>query len=353
MCSALHTYTTDDLARLVSGELRGRPDLLVTGVNALADASEAEITFIADDDHAKAWGEARAGAAVISASLDPAGHDPESRALIVVPNAALAMIELLRLFAPPAPRPEPGVHATAIVHAGAVVGRNVCIGPHVTVEDGAAIGDRVILHAGVRIGADVLVGDDSIVHENSVIRERCRLGRRVILHSNVSIGTDGFGYEPAPDGSGLVKVPHLGTVSLEDDVEIGAGSCVDRGKFGATVIGAGTKIDNLVQIAHNCRIGRNCVIAGQSGFSGSVTVGDGVTIAGGVGVADHVTIGSGAVIAARSGVMKDVPAGETHGGTPACEVGIALRQAAALRKLPDWMRKASRLLKAYEQVDDQ
>jgi UDP-3-O-[3-hydroxymyristoyl] glucosamine N-acyltransferase len=175
----------------------------------------------------------------------------------------------------------------------------------------------------------------------------------VILHSNVSIGADGFGYEPSPDGAGLVKVPHLGTVSLEDDVEIGAGSCVDRGKFGATVVGRGTKIDNLVQIAHNCRIGRGCVIAGQSGFSGSVTVGDGVTIAGGVGVADHVTIGSGATIGARSGLMKDVPAGETHVGYPAYEAGIALRQAAALRKLPDWMQNASRLLKAQEQVDDQ
>jgi UDP-3-O-[3-hydroxymyristoyl] glucosamine N-acyltransferase len=353
MCSLPTTYTTDDLARHVRGELRGRSDLVVTGVNALADATEREITFIADASHARAWAGARAGAAVISAGIEPAGHDPESRALIVVPRAALAMVELLRLFAPPTPQPEPGVHPTAIVHAGATIGRDACIGPYVTVDDGATIGDRAVLHAGVRVGADVRIGDDSVVHANTVIRERCRIGRRVVLHSNVSVGSDGFGYEPAPDGSGLIKVPHIGTVSIEDDVEIGAGSCIDRGKFGATVIGEGTKIDNLVQIAHNCRIGRCCVVAGQTGFSGSVIVGDGVTIAGAVGVADHVTIGSGATIAARSGVMKDVPAGETHGGTPACEAGIALRQTAALRKLPDWMQKASRLLKAYEQVDDQ
>jgi UDP-3-O-[3-hydroxymyristoyl] glucosamine N-acyltransferase len=181
-----------------------------------------------------------------------------------------------------------------------------------------------------------------------VVRERCRLGRRLLLHPNVTIGADGFGYEPAPDGSGLVKVPHIGTVIIEDDVEIGAGSCVDRAKFGATVIGAGTKIDNLVQIAHNCRIGRNCVIAALSGLSGSVTVGDGARIAGAVGIVDHVSIGSGATIGAGAGVMKDVPPGETQLGGPAVEIRQALRQMAAIRKLPDWMQQASRLLKVRQ-----
>ena len=181
------------------------------------------------------------------------------------------------------------------------MGTDVRIGPHVSIDEHATIGDRVVLHAGVRIYPGVEIGDDCVIHANTVIRERCRIERRVVLHSNVSIGADGFGYQQARDGSGLIKVPQIGTVLIEDAVEIGAGSCVDRGKFQATVVGAGTKIDNLVQIAHNCRIGRNCVIAAITGIGGSVTVGDDVRIGGCVGVSDHITIGAGASVGARSG----------------------------------------------------
>ncbi len=201
-----------------------------------------------------------------------------------------------------------------------------------------------MLYGGVRIYAQSSIGDDSILHGNTVVRERCRLGRRVVTHQNVSIGADGFGYERAPDGSGLLHVPQIGDVEIGDDVEIGASTCIDRAKFGSTVIGAGTKIDNLVQIGHNCNIGRSCVIAGQTGLAGSVTVGDGVTIAGAVGVADHVTVGSGATVGAFSGVMRDVPPGQTCLGRPATEVRTALRQAAALRRLPELMREVSQRL---------
>jgi UDP-3-O-[3-hydroxymyristoyl] glucosamine N-acyltransferase len=348
MNSAPSSYPTADLAKRVSGDLRGRPDLPINGVNALGEATAREITFITDEAHARQWAEARAGAAVISAGLEPAGHDPESRALIVVPNAALAVVELLRLFAPPTLQPDPGCHASAVVHAGATIGRDVRIGPHVSIDDEATIGDRAVLHAGARVYARARIGDDSVLHANAVVRERCRLGRRVVLHSNVSIGSDGFGYEPDPEGSGLVKVPHIGTVIVEDDVEIGAGACVDRAKFGATVIGAGTKIDNLVQIGHNCRIGRNCVIAALTGLSGSVTMGDRVRIAGAVGIVDHVSIGSGATIGAGAGVMRDVPAGQTQLGSPAVEIRQTLRQWAAIRKLPGWMQHASQLLKVHQ-----
>ncbi|MHC4273494.1 MAG: UDP-3-O-(3-hydroxymyristoyl)glucosamine N-acyltransferase [Planctomycetota bacterium] len=348
MSSAQTSFTTADLAKHVSGDLHGRPDLPIAGVNALTEATAREITFITDAVHARQWAEARAGAAVISAGLEPAGHDPESRALIVVPNAALAVVELLRLFAPPTPQLDPGRHPSAFVHPGATIGNDVRIGPHVSIDDQATIGDRAVLHAGVRVYAHTAIGDDSILHANVVVRERCRLGRRLLLHPNVTIGADGFGYEPAPDDSGLVKVPHIGTVIIEDDVEIGAGSCVDRAKFGAAVIGAGTKIDNIVQIAHNCRIGRNCVIAALSGLSGSVTVGDGARIAGAVGIVDHISIGSGATIGAAAGVMKDVPPGETHLGVPAIEIHQTLRQWAAVRKLPDWMQQASQLLKVRQ-----
>ena len=254
------------------------------------------------------------------------------------------MTELLRLFAPPPLLPDAGVHPTAWVHPDASIGRDVRIGPHVSVDRGASIGDRVVLYGGVRICGEAHVGDDSILHSNTVVRERCRLGRRVITHQNVSIGADGFGFERAPDGSGLLRVPQIGTVELCDDVEIGAATCIDRAKFGTTVIGAGTKIDNLVQVAHNCRIGSSCVIAALSGLAGSVTVGDGVCIGGAVAVSPHVTIGSGATIGACSGVMRDISPGQTCLGTPATEVREALRQAAALQRLPAWMREVSQHL---------
>jgi len=338
------SYTTADLTERVHGELNGRSDLGIDGVNALEDASDRQITFITDQAHAGLWAQTRAAAAVITDGVDASGHDPSARALIVVPSASLAMIELLRLFAPPPLLPDAGVHATAWVHPDASIGRDVRIGPHVSVDRGASIGDRVMLHAGVRICAEARIGDDSILHANTVVRERCRLGRRVITHQNVSIGADGFGFEQAPDGSGLLHVPQIGDVELCDDVEIGAATCIDRAKFGTTVIGAGTKIDNLVQIAHNCRIGSSCVIAALSGLAGSVTVGDGVCIGGAVAVSPHVTIGSGATIGACSGVMRDVSPGQTCLGTPATEAREALRQAAALQRLPAWMREVSRHL---------
>ena len=183
---------------------------------------------------------------------------------------------------------------------------------------------------------------------NTVVRERCRIGRRVILHQNVSIGADGFGYWASPEGTELLKVPQIGTVAIEDGVEVGANSCVDRGKFGATIIGAETKIDNLVQIGHNCRIGRSCVIAALTGLGGSVIMGDHVRVGGAVGIADHVRIGDGATIGAKSGVMRDIPDGTTVLGTPANEVQKTLRQWAATRKLPDWMQRVSRFLKVTQ-----
>jgi UDP-3-O-[3-hydroxymyristoyl] glucosamine N-acyltransferase len=335
-------YTTADLAERVHGELCGRSDLPITGINSLEDAAPDEITYIADVDHARLWPRASARAAVVSKDLLPTPQDLKSRALIVVPDAEMAVIELLRLFESPPPAPRVGIHPTAWVDDSVRMGTDVRIGPHVSVDERSIIGDRVVLHAGVRIYADVEIGDDCVVHANTVIRERCRLGRRVILHPNVSIGADGFGYQRAPGGDGLVKVPQIGSVILDDDVEIGAGSCVDRGKFHATIIGAGTKIDNLVQVAHNCCIGRSCVVAAMTAIAGSVTIGDGVRIGGCVGIADHVVIGSGASIAGKSGVMRDIPPGATHLGHPAYDARLTLRQWAAIHKLPDWMKQVTR-----------
>ena len=338
-------FTTGSLAQRVNGELHGPDDLRIVGVNALVDASVDQITFIGNSEHADQWANAKAGAALVTKGIEPKGHDPTSRALIIVPQAELAMIELLSAFKPQTPDPEPGIHHSASIHSDSIIGKDVCIGPHVSIDRGTRIGDAVILHAGVRIYADVTIGERSVVHANAVLRERCQIGRNVILHQNVSIGADGFGYQPSADGSTILKVPHIGIVVIEDDVEIGANSCVDRGKFQSTRIGKGTKIDNLCQIGHNCQIGTSCIVAGMTAIGGSVSLGDGAMLAGGVRVVDHVKIGKAARIGAGAGVMRDVPDGETHLGAPAGESSAVLRQWAAIRKLPDWMKRISQRLR--------
>lgn len=335
------SFSTAELCTQVGGELRGPDNLEITGVAALDESEPGQITFLADEAHARRWAHAGASAAVISRSLLPIDHDPATRALIVVDNAELATIIMLEQFAPPPDRPDLGVHPTAWVDPSATLGESVRIGPNVTVGPRAVLGRGVTLHPGVHVYANVLIGDDSVIHAGAVIRERCRLGRRVIVHQNASIGADGFGYRPSPDGKGLLKVPQIGIVILEDDVEIGAGTCIDRAKFSATIIGAGTKVDNLVQIAHNCRVGRCCVIAGQSGLAGSVIVEDGVQIGAQVGVSDHVRIGRGARVGGQSGVMQDLAPGVTVLGLPADDVRQTLRQFACIRKLPELIRDLS------------
>jgi UDP-3-O-[3-hydroxymyristoyl] glucosamine N-acyltransferase len=248
------------------------------------------------------------------------------------------MITMLESFETPADVPEIGVHASAVVHPSARIGPMTRVGAQVSIGPDVVLGSGVVLHPGVRLYRAVQVGDRSTLHANTVVRERCVIGRGVILHQNVSIGADGFGYRPAPDGRGLLKMPHIGTVRIEDDVEIGANSCVDRAKFGATVVGAGTKIDNLCQIGHNCRIGRACVIAGNAGLAGSVTLGDGVVMGGGGGVREHLTIGSGARIGALTLVTKNVPPRSAWLGIPADEAQATLRQWASVRKLPSLLR---------------
>ncbi len=348
MAHATTQYTTSDLAERVHGELRGRSDLPIVGINSMDEAKATEITFIADASHARRWREVVARAAVVSNGLEPERHNPRSRALIFVPDARLAVIKLLSLFEPPSPSPDIGIHPFAVVHRTASIGRQPRIGPHVSIDQGATIGDRVTLHAGVRVYPLVVIGDDSVLHANTVVRARCRIGHNVILHQNVSIGADGFGFQPAPDGSGLLKEPQIGTVIIEDHVEVGANTCIDRGKFGATMIGAGTKIDNLVQIGHNCRIGRGCVIVALTGVGGSVVVGDGARLGGAVGIADHLRIGKGATVGAGSGVVRDVPDGQTHLGYPANDATATLRQWASIRKLPKSLTLLARLLKMNE-----
>lgn len=331
--------TAGAIAQLVGGRLIGPPDVEIDGLETCEGAGRTHLTFVGSPVHARLWAASAAAAALVTDGLLPAEGDPSGRPLILVADADQAMITLLERFAPPADLPAEGVHPLASVDASAQLGRGVRVAAHASVGPRCRLGDGVVLHSGAVVRADAQIGDGCVLHPGCVVGERCTLGRRVILHANAVIGADGFGYRPDPAGRGLRKVPQIGIVALHDDVEIGACACIDRAKFGATVIGAGTKIDNLVQIGHNCRIGRSCVLAGCVGLAGSVTVGDGVQMGGGVGVADHLTIGTGARIAAMSAVRTDVPEGATYLGVPAEPASVALRQLVALRKLPDLLRR--------------
>ena len=337
------TLTTQQISLEVGGKLIGPGDLNLTGVEQLHRASAGQLTFIASEHFSQKWSASQASAALVSEGIDV--EPGAGRALIVVSDADLAMAQVLAMFAPQVPAPPVGVDPTAHVKQSARIANGAAIGPGCYIGPRTTIGAGTVLHPNVAVYDDCRIGAGCVIWSGCVIRERCQVGDRSILHPNVTIGTDGFGYRPAPDGAGqmkLVRIPQIGSVVLGDEVELGAGTCVDRGKFSATVIGDGTKIDNLCQIGHNCRIGRWCVIAGMTAIAGSVTIGDAVTIGGQVGIRDHVTIGDGAKLGAGSGVGKDIPAGGEYLGYPAQPVKVMVRQWWALRKLPDLVKMLSR-----------
>jgi len=344
--------TSGALAAMLGGELVGPPDLVITSVDAIDKAGPGGLTFIRAERYADRWASSRASVALVTRGLAVRGHDPEKRALIYVDDADLAIARLLEHFAPPPPTFPPGIHPTAVVDPSATVAPTAHIGPHCVVGPGAVIGDGAVLLAQCYVGPAARIGARSVLHPAVTVLDRCVVGERCILWPGVRIGADGFGYRPAPatgDGrpGGLIKIPHIGNVVIGNDVEIGANTCIDRGKFGPTTIGDGTKIDNLCQIGHNCSIGRHVIICGLAGIAGSVVVEDGVIIAGHVGIADNLRIGAGATISAKAGVMSNIPPGETWFGTPAGPHKDQMRSYAALRKLSDHLRT----LKKLERLD--
>ena len=319
--------------------------VVVENLETVDRAGPRSLTFVGNGKYARLLDASPALAAVVSADVE-LSDAARKRVILRVKSADHAMIAILDRFAQPELLPAVGIDPTARIHPTATVGEGVRIGAFVSVGAGATVGARTALFEGVRIYEGARVGQDCVLHANVVIRERCSVGNRVILASGVAIGTDGFGYRPSADGRGIAKIPHIGTVIVEDDVEMGANTCVDRGKFGATRIGAGTKIDNVCQIGHNVEIGRCVVISGLSGVAGSTRIGDGSRIGGGCGIADHLNIGRGVSLAARSGVMSDIPDGATWGGFPAQDIRMALREVALVRKLPEWHRQLKHLLEA-------
>ena len=327
-------HTAGSLANVIGARVDGSPDVKCTGCSTLKDAKSGELTFMNSAKHVKLWKESLASIGIVPNGVSVPEHDATSRTLLWVDNVDLAIAKILSIFCGSSDLPDVGVHPSAVVFESAQIGKDVRIGPNVVIADGAEIGEGVSIHANCRIGKQAKIGAGSLLFSGVVVGQDCSVGQDCIIHGNVVIGTDGFGYCPSEDQSHLVKIPHIGNVEIGDSVEIGANSCIDRGKFASTTIGSGTKIDNLVQIGHNCKIGHNCALSATSAISGSVTIGNWVQLGGNVGIAPHCVIGDGAKIGAKSGVMHDIPAGEECLGYPACQAKDALRQWSSTRKLP-------------------
>jgi UDP-3-O-[3-hydroxymyristoyl] glucosamine N-acyltransferase len=316
----------------------------ITCILPVDAANNSAVTFVTDARHNAAVATSKAAAVIVGEPIDDLPI-PQ----LVVQDVNAALIHTLKLFAVERKAPSPGVHASACIGRNVQLGNDVSIGPHVVVEDDVRIGAETVVAGGCTIGAETQIGARCRLGSNVVVYHGCRVGDRVVVQANSTIGSVGFGYVPV---DGVPKlIPHNGGVIIEDDVEIGANCCVDRAKFGNTIIGAGTKIDNLVQVAHNVVIGRCCLIAAQVGVAGSCRLGDGVVLAGQAGLADNIEIGAGTMVGAQAGVMSSVEAGRKLAWSPALEVREAARVVASVLRLPQLAQQVKRLTARVEQLE--
>lgn len=336
--------TLQELAVLLGGTVIGDPTVCISGLGTLDSAIGGQITFLANPRYAAKVELTAASAIVLTAAAETFGRN-----VIVVDNPYLAFARLLTLFTS-RPRIAKGIMPGASVGESAVIGSEASIHPGVTIAAEVRIGDRVTLHPNVTLYEGVVLGDDVTLHAGVSIREGCRIGNRVTIHNGAVVGSDGFGY--APDGHSWFKIPQIGIVVIEDDVEIGANTTIDRAALETTRIGRGTKIDNLVQVAHNCQIGEDCILVAQVGIAGSVTLGKHVTMGGQAAIADHVAIGDNAMISGQSGVFNKVAAGAIVSGTPAMPHKERLKCAAVYPFLPEMRKTLSRLVSRMGAVEE-
>ena len=341
--------TLSELARWVDGDIvRGGLDLSLTGMAALDAASPHDVSFLGNEKYHGQFLQTRAAAVIVSRGVT---DGPQATALIAVDNPSLAFAVVVRHFAEATRQFAPGIHPRAFVDPSAVLDpAKVRVQAGAVVLAGAVVGDGSDIGPNSVISDDAVIGKDCRIMANASVRERCVLGDRVILQPGAVIGSDGYGYE-FHDGR-HVKIDQVGIVEIGDDVEIGANTTIDRARFGKTVIGEGSKIDNLVQIGHNCVIGKHCLIISQTGISGSSQLGDYVTAAGQVGIAGHVTIGSKAVLSGRTGVTANLPGDEVYAGKPALPIREEMKLQALVRRLPKLVARVKALEEALQGVTD-
>lgn len=336
--------TLKEIAALIEGKVIGDPNIVITGISGIKEASAGDITFLANPKYASLADKTLASAIIASCDA-PVLPKPA----ILTENPSLAFVKIVEVFSShPAARPT-GVHPSAVLGKNVSLGKNIAIGPYSVIEEGASLGDHTVIYSGCFVGSGTKIGSHALIYPNVSIRERITIGERVIIHSGAVIGSDGFGFVAI---KGIHhKIPQIGTVEIGDDVEIGANVTIDRARFDKTMIGSGTKIDNLVQIAHNVVIGENSIIVAQVGISGSTVVGNSVTLAGQAGIVGHITIGDRAVVMAKSGVTKSVAADTMVWGIPAKPENIAKRVNACIQSLPKLFETVARLKKKIEELE--
>ena len=335
--------TLKEIAQFIEGEVVGDEATVITGVAGIKEASSGDITFVANPKYLPLIDKTRAAAIVTSRDIKEA-----SKPIIRTENPSLAFAKIISLITPSDTVHPKGIHPAAIIGKGVSLGKDVAIGPYAVIEDNVSLGDNAIIYSSCFIGHHSKIGSNTLIYPNVSIREHTTIGSRVIIHSGTVIGSDGFGFVTI---KGLHhKIPQIGTVEIGDDVEIGANVAIDRARFEKTVIGNGTKIDNLVQIAHNVVIGENSIVVAQAGISGSTTIGKGVTLAGQAGLVGHITIGDGAIVAAQAGVTKSVPPNTLVSGYPAKPHDSAKRVNACVQNLPKLYKTVSALKKKLEEL---
>lgn len=337
------TYPLSRLAELVGGRVEGNPERRVRGVRSLESAGPEHLSFVTSPRYRKLAGESAAGALLVGGALEGLDKD-----LLIAADPYLALARILAFLYPPA-APEAGIHPTAVIGAKCEIDPAAAIGPYAVVGDGCRLAAGVAIHPHVVIGRDCRIGRDSVLYPRVVMYDGCEVGERCILHAGVVLGGDGFGY--AQSAGAHVKLQHSGRVVVEDEVEIGANSTVDRALLDETRIGAGSKIDNLVQVAHNVRLGRACLLVAQSGIAGSTRLGDGVALGGQTGVSGHLELGDGAQVVAKSAVFKSIAPGKKVAGIPARDAGAWRREQALVGRLSELKRRIERLeskLKSHE-----
>lgn len=319
--------TLKEIAEFIGGEVVGDDKVFITGVAGIQDAQAGDITFLANPKYLP-YLERTSASAIITSREIKAAPLP----IIRIDNPSLAFIKIVSLITPTEVAHPKGIHPTVVLGKNVALGKDVAIGPYTVIEDNASIGDKTVIYANCYVGSKAQIGNEALIYPHVSIREGSILGNKVIIHSGTVIGSDGFGFVTVDEKH--YKIPQVGIVVIEDDVEIGSNVTIDRARFDKTVIGQGTKIDNLVHIAHNVIIGRNCFVVAQVGISGSTVIGNNVILAGQVGLVGHIKVGDNCIVMAQSGVSKSIPEGTTVWGYPAKPEKIAKRINAAAANLP-------------------